>query len=102
MIDLYLKATVLIAMRNAIPFAVGLDDSGKKVWLVATHDYSLDIIGALYNDDGVYDDEGNVIAEPTLLNGFHANIRCTQEIADLIPSKIIITPPPSKLKRVWA
>ena len=30
-----------------------------------THDYSMDIVGVIYNNDGVYDDEGEV-TPPTL------------------------------------
>lgn len=32
-----------------------------------------DIIGTIYNNDGTYDDEGNVLTEPTSVPGYHVN-----------------------------
>jgi len=43
-------------------------------WNYYTHEYSCDVIGAIYNVDGVYDDEtGEVISAPTVIEGFHVN-----------------------------
>jgi hypothetical protein len=42
-----------------------------------THDYSMDIVGVIYNDDGVYNDEGEVITPPTPIDGWHVNFKGT-------------------------
>ena len=43
-------------------------------WSYYTHEHSCDVVGTIYNDDGVYDEEtGEVISEPTVMEGFHVN-----------------------------
>ena len=43
-----------------------------------THDYSMDIVGVIYNDDGVYNEEtGEVITPPTPMDGWHVNFKGT-------------------------
>lgn len=42
-----------------------------------THDHSMDIIGVIYNDDGVYDDEGELVTPPTPMAGWHVNFKGT-------------------------
>jgi hypothetical protein len=43
-------------------------------WNYYTHQHSCDVIGTIYNDDGVYNEEtGEVISEPTPMEGFHVN-----------------------------
>lgn len=43
-------------------------------WLpMYTHQWGVDVIGVLYNDDGVYNEEGEVITPPTPLDGWHVN-----------------------------
>lgn len=43
----------------------------------------LDIIGTIYNNDGVYDDDGNVITPPTTIDGYHVNsTHYIEEFAD--------------------
>ena len=36
---------------------------------------NINIIGTVYNDDGIYDDDGNIILEPTTQDGFFAIVR---------------------------
>ena len=40
------------------------------------------ILGTLTNNDGVYDEEGEVITAPTILEGFHVNTTEAIEGAD--------------------
>ena len=48
-------------------------------------------LGTLYNDDAVYDEEGNIITPATPLKGYHADIRLTGELPEaLVP--FIVTP----------
>ena len=49
-------------------------ETGTEEKLAAyTANYAIDVIGTLYNDDGVYDDEGEVVTAPTAMAGFHVN-----------------------------
>ena len=46
----------------------------KTTWSYYTHEHSCDVVGIIYNNDGVYDEEtGEVITEPTAMEGFHVN-----------------------------
>jgi len=41
-------------------------------WITASHSHALNVIGTITRG-GEWDDEGNVIAEPTVLDGWHVN-----------------------------
>lgn len=61
---------------------------------------NIDILGTLYNDDGQYDEEGNVITEPTPKEGWHINIRVLEgeSIEPLLPYSIH----PESPTRIWS
>lgn len=40
-----------------------------------TETFAIDEVGILYEDDGVYGEEGNVITPPTQIEGYHYNYR---------------------------
>jgi len=101
MMDLYLKATDEAELIDEIPFLRGVDDNDDPVWITSSHDYALDIIGTLYNDDALYDGEGVLITPATPIDAFHANLRCTDEISLLVPIEIQVVPPPSRMQRLW-
>lgn len=42
-------------------------------WLYYTHDWSIDDVGILYNNDMVIDVDGEVISPPTPMEGWHVN-----------------------------
>jgi len=46
-------------------------------WSYYTHDWAVDDVGVIYNDDGVYDDEGEVVTPPTPMAGWHVNFKGT-------------------------
>ena len=48
---------------------------GDDRCLFYTMDWAVDVIGTIYNDDGVYDEEGNEITPPTAVDGFHVNAK---------------------------
>ncbi len=98
---LYLKSITENALTEALSFARGIDLEDSPFWREATHEYSLDIIGNLYNDDAVWDGV-NLITPATKIPGFHANIICNDRILALIPTDIIIIPPPNRIQRMWA
>ena len=54
--------------------------SWKKFY---THDWAIDVVGVIYNDDGVYSDEGEVITPPTPMDGWHVNYK-----AATLPSEL--------------
>ena len=63
----------------AIPATDDLPEQPEQpaYYICYTHDHSMDIIGVIYNDDGVYDDEGEVVTPPTPMAGWHVNFKGT-------------------------
>ena len=56
--------------------------SSEYGWDRASLTHSLDPVGVIYKDDGVYDELGNIITEPTILDGWHVNF--IGELSDLV------------------
>jgi hypothetical protein len=108
MIILYLKAATEQLLIDALLFARSVDSEGLGIWITSTHEYALDLIGDLYNDDTVYSDtigiygSYDIITPATKQAGYHANLKCNERIKALVPVNIIIVPPPSRIQRVWA
>ena len=95
MIDLYLKASSEQDLIEQLFFA---RTDGE--WIHATHEYTLDIIGIIYHNDATYDANGEILTPATLIDGYHANIRCNADFVANIPQSLIINPlTPS---REWA
>jgi hypothetical protein len=42
-------------------------------WLYYTHDWAIDNIGIIYNDDAVIDPDGTVVTPATPMAGWHVN-----------------------------
>ena len=101
MISLPLRAESEAALAEALPFARSTDETGAPCWIDYTHDYALDRIGPVVTTPGVYDEDGAEITPPVINPAYHANLRCTPEIAALVPAEIAI-PAPAYPKRVWA
>lgn len=95
MIDLYLRVATEAALASALPFAREDDE-----WIMASHDFALDLIGPVVTTDGTYDEDGEELTAPVLDARYHANLRCTAEIAALVPPSITIDAPASPA-RVW-
>ena len=51
------------------------DEEGveSEVLQAYTAERAIDVIGTLYNDDGVYNKEGEEVSAPTAMAGFHVN-----------------------------
>ncbi|UYE97342.1 hypothetical protein [Cyanophage S-TIM54] len=65
-----------VTAAKAAGFYVNVtDDEGveSEVLQAYTSAHAIDVIGTLYNDDGVYDEEGEVITPPTVMPGWHVN-----------------------------
>jgi hypothetical protein len=71
--------------------------SSEYGWDRASLTHSLDPVGVIYKDDGVYDEIGNVITEPTMLDGWHVNF-----IGDLPSCASAYELNPAKPKRIFA
>jgi hypothetical protein len=66
------QETWLIA-ATAAGYRVNQEDNW--VFNYYTHDWAIDDVGIIYNDDGVYNEEtGEVITPPTQMDGWHVNI----------------------------
>jgi hypothetical protein len=60
----------------------------------------IDIIGEIYNNDGVYDEVTfEVISPPTKKDGWHINIICENELPEALQEYIVI---PQNPHRVFA
>ena len=62
-----------------------------------THNHSMDIIGVIYNDDGVYDEDGDEVTAPTPMDGWHVNY-----LGDLPEGWDAYEVTPELPQRVWA
>ena len=51
---------------------MGTDEEGNEILIQYTHDRAIDVIGTI-TEGGEWDNEGNVITEPTVLSGWHVN-----------------------------
>ena len=60
---------------------MGTDDEDNEFLVGYTHDRAIDVVGVLYNDDGVYDvdedGEDIVVSPPTVMPGWHVNYQGT-------------------------
>lgn len=65
--------TAAMAAMEAAGFTATNDD-GAIVIIRDTHDYSLDPVGILYNDDAIIDpDNGEITSPATPMEGWHVN-----------------------------
>lgn len=88
MVDLYLRAVSADALAAALPW---LRDEGG-FWVLASDTFSFDPIGAIVTKDATTDENGKVTKPAEIDERFHANIRCTPEIAATIPPEFVINP----------
>ena len=54
--------------------------------------FAIDEVGVLYEDDGVYDDEGDVITPPTQIDAYHYNYRVLYGNGPEIPLPVELEP----------
>ena len=68
--------TAWVTAAKAAGFYVTVaDEEGveSEVLSAYTTDRAIDVIGTLYNDDGIYDEEGEEVTAPTPMDGWHVN-----------------------------
>lgn len=51
---------------------IWLDEDDNEHFFCSSHDHALDVIGTITRG-GEWDEEGNVITAPTVLDGWHVN-----------------------------
>ena len=67
-------ATAGFRVNNPTPSAADpevLED--HWTWLYYTHDWAIDDVGVIYNDDAVVDPDGTVVTPATPKTGWHVN-----------------------------
>lgn len=88
LVDVFLRADTPAALAAACPYLV--DDEGG--WVLSGDSFAFDPIGPVVLVPGIYDDEGNEVTPPIVDDRFHANLRCTPEIAAQVPEHIKVLP----------
>ena len=62
-----------VTAAKAAGFYVTDPETETEVLQAYTADRAIDVIGTLYNDDAVYDEEGEEVTAPTPMDGWHVN-----------------------------
>lgn len=62
-----------VTAAKAAGFYVTDPETETEVLQAYTAERAIDVIGTLYNDDGVYDEEGKEVTDPTPMEGWHVN-----------------------------
>ena len=86
-----------VAAAKAAGFYVTDPETESEVLQAYTAERAIDVIGTLYNDDGVYDEEGDEVSAPTAMAGFHVNY-----LGDLPEGWGVYEVTPEQPKRVFA
>lgn len=84
---LYLRFDNAAAAQDALPW---LWDADASEWRLAGDGWAFDPIGTLYTLTGESDADG--IPLQSALPGWHANLRCTGEIARRVPRAYRVEP----------
>lgn len=95
MIDLHLRADDENTLIRALPFLRERDG-----WLQAGRGFALDMIGHVVIKRPVTDRGGAIVRAAEIDTRFHANLRCTEEVAALVPRAVVIAAPATPY-RVW-
>ena len=96
----FVDETAWVTAAKAAGFYVTVtDEEGveSEVLQAYTADRAIDVIGTLYNDDGVYDEEGEEVTAPTPMAGWHVNY-----LGDLPDGWENYEVTPEQPKRMWA
>lgn len=104
--DYYLKfedeaqaLSILYRMEGIVEADEEIGIEAKEGYQVANFS-NISVIGTIYNDDGVYDEEGNVLIANTAKDGWHVNVRASdREPFDYLEPFVIDVGSPI---RIWA
>lgn len=87
MTTIRLRAESEAALIEALPWA--RQDGG---WVLATHQWALDVIGPIVTTPGTYDEDFVELTPPITDSRFHANLMLLGGFAPEIPDGLIVTP----------
>ena len=65
--------TAWVTAAKAAGFFVTNAETQTEELQAYTADRAIDVIGTLFNDDGVYDEKGEEVTFPTPMDGWHGN-----------------------------
>ena len=78
---------------------------GDPYLVMHTHDYSIDLVGTIYEPTGntLTDDEGNEYPETAPIDGYHVNVRLVGDArrADVEEIDAVYGVTPNTPKRIW-
>ena len=114
MINLFLRFTDQAAWRDYATSAgiltqveqPVLDEDGNETeeletvesWNYSGLNYAISDIGILYNEDGEYNDKGELVKAPTAKDGWHVNWKANEFPDGIIAFEVM----PKDVKRVWS
>jgi hypothetical protein len=80
--EVWKQAAEAIGLLNLINVGTEEEPEIQEQWSAFyTNDYACDVVGVIYNDDGVYNQEtGEVITPPTPVDGWHVNYKSVEPI----------------------
>lgn len=64
-------------------------ETEKTYYHTPPHTGDIDIIGDIYNNDAVFDEEGNLITPATKLDGYHLNIILNVELPETLNEYLV-------------
>ena len=86
-----------VAAAKAAGFYVTDPETESELLQAYTAERAIDVIGTLYDDDGVYNEEGEEVSAPTAMAGFHVNY-----LGDLPEGWDVYEVTPEQPKRIFA
>jgi hypothetical protein len=75
------------------------DENDNTYYSVYPATGDIDVVGEIYNNDAVYDEEGNVISEATKKDGYHVNVILKEPLPESLESFVV---QPANPYRVFA
>jgi len=79
--EVWKQAAQAVGVLNVVNIGTEEEPDLQEQWSYYTNDYACDVVGVIYNDDGVYNQEtGEVITPPTAMDGWHVNFKSDKDI----------------------
>jgi hypothetical protein len=91
--DIYLRSETEENLIKGLPFLRFENKKNNESWRRAGSDFAFDLIGHLHKNDAEYNTDGELTKAPTLIAGFHANLRCTEKFFKQVPNSLVIPTP---------
>jgi hypothetical protein len=89
--EVWEQVATAVGVLSVVNLGTEEEPDMQQQWSYYTHDWAVDDVGVIYNDDGVYDeDTGDVITPPTPMDGWHVNYKAATLPSDL--EAYVVTP----------